>query len=79
VGVGETNFDLLALDEALTRLAAKEEHLADIVELRFFSGLGVEDTAEFWAFQIQLSNAIGRWQRPASPRIDKIKRQKTRA
>jgi RNA polymerase sigma-70 factor (ECF subfamily) len=46
VGVGETNFDLLALDEALTRLAVKEEHLANIVELRFFSGLSVEDTAE---------------------------------
>jgi len=46
VGVGDTDFDLLALDQALTRLAAKEEHLARIVELRFFSGLGVEDTAE---------------------------------
>jgi RNA polymerase sigma factor (TIGR02999 family) len=46
VGVGDTNFDLLALDEALTRLAAKEEHLAKIVELRFFSGLSVEETAE---------------------------------
>jgi RNA polymerase sigma factor (TIGR02999 family) len=46
VSVGETNFDLLALDEALKRLAAKEEHLANIVELRFFSGLSVEDTAE---------------------------------
>ena len=46
MGVGETNFDLLALDEALTRLAVKEEHLANIVELRFFSGLTVEDTAE---------------------------------
>ncbi len=46
VGVGETDFDLLALDEALTRLAVKEEHLARIVELRFFSGLSVEDTAE---------------------------------
>jgi RNA polymerase sigma factor (TIGR02999 family) len=46
VGVGDTDFDLLALDQALTRLAAKEEHLAKIVELRFFSGLGVEDTAE---------------------------------
>jgi RNA polymerase sigma-70 factor, ECF subfamily len=45
VGVSDTNFDLLALDEALTRLAAKEEHLAKIVELRFFSGLSVEDTA----------------------------------
>ncbi len=46
VGVGDTDFDLLALDEVLTRLAAKEEHLANIVELRFFSGLSVEDTAE---------------------------------
>jgi RNA polymerase sigma factor (TIGR02999 family) len=46
VGVGDTDFDLLTLDQALTRLAAKEEHLAKIVELRFFSGLGVEDTAE---------------------------------
>jgi RNA polymerase sigma factor (TIGR02999 family) len=46
VGVGKTNFDLLALDEALTRLAVKEQHLANIVELRFFSGLSVEDTAE---------------------------------
>lgn len=45
VGIGDTNFDLLALDEALTRLEAKEEHLARIVELRFFSGLSVEDTA----------------------------------
>src|SRR3989442_1252998 len=46
VGVGDTDFDLMALDEALTRLAAKEEHLVKIVELRFFSGLSVEDTAE---------------------------------
>ena len=46
VGVGATDFDLLALDEALTRLAAKEEYLANIVELRFFSGLSVEETAE---------------------------------
>ena len=46
LGVGGTDFDLLALDEALTRLAGKEEHLARIVELRFFSGLSVEDAAE---------------------------------
>jgi RNA polymerase sigma-70 factor (ECF subfamily) len=45
VGVGETNFDLLELDEVLKRLAVKEEHLANIVELRFFSGLSVEETA----------------------------------
>jgi RNA polymerase sigma factor (sigma-70 family) len=37
---------LLALDEALNRLAAKEEHLAKVVELRFFSGLDVAETAD---------------------------------
>lgn len=46
IGVGETDFDLLALDEALDRLAAKDAHLAKVVELRFFSGLDVVETAE---------------------------------
>src|SRR5687767_15547062 len=46
IGVSETGFDLLALDEALDRLAAKDAHLAKVVELRFFSGLDVVETAE---------------------------------
>lgn len=46
IGVSETDFDLLALDEALNRLAEKETHLARVVELRFFSGLDVVKTAE---------------------------------
>lgn len=46
IKVRETDFDLLALDEALNRLAEKEEHLAKVVELRFFSGLDVVATAE---------------------------------
>ena len=37
---------MLALDEALDRLAAKDARLANIVELRFFSGLDVLETAE---------------------------------
>ena len=43
--VGESDLDLLALDEALTSLARKDEHLAKTVELRFFSGLDVVETA----------------------------------
>jgi RNA polymerase sigma-70 factor (ECF subfamily) len=43
--ISDANFDLLELDEALTRLAAKDQHLAHLVELRFFSGLDVEETA----------------------------------
>ena len=46
ISASETDFDLLALDEALNRLAEKETHLAKIVELRFFSGLDVVETAE---------------------------------
>lgn len=46
ISASETDFDLLALDEALDRLTAKEAHLAKVVELRFFSGLDVVETAE---------------------------------
>ena len=46
ISVSETDFDLLALDAALNRLAAKETQLAKVVELRFFSGLDVVETAE---------------------------------
>jgi RNA polymerase sigma factor (TIGR02999 family) len=46
VTVSNTSFNLIELDEALNRLAEKEEHLARIVELRFFSGLDVPETAK---------------------------------
>ncbi len=46
ISISETDFDLLALDEALNRLAAKEAQMAKVVELRFFSGLDVVETAE---------------------------------
>ena len=38
--------DLTALDEALTRLAALDEQQAHVVELRYFGGLSLEETAE---------------------------------
>lgn len=38
--------DLLALDGALTALAALDPRRAEVVELRFFGGLSVEETAE---------------------------------
>jgi RNA polymerase sigma factor (TIGR02999 family) len=37
--------DLLALDDALTRLSALDQRQSDIVELRFFGGLTTEETA----------------------------------
>jgi len=38
--------ELVALDDALTRLAAIDPRKSQIVELRFFGGLTVEETAE---------------------------------
>lgn len=37
--------DLLALDEALTALEARDPRMAQIVQLRFFAGLSVEESA----------------------------------
>jgi RNA polymerase sigma factor (TIGR02999 family) len=38
--------DLLALDEALTRLAAAHPRQAQVVELRFFAGMEIEAVAD---------------------------------
>ena len=38
--------DIVALDEALNGLAAVDARKSKVVELRFFGGLSVEETAE---------------------------------
>ena len=38
--------DLLALDEALTKFSAEEPVKADLVKLRYFAGLSLEEAAE---------------------------------
>jgi RNA polymerase sigma factor (TIGR02999 family) len=38
--------DMVALDDALNALAEIDERKSRIVEMRFFGGLGVEETAE---------------------------------
>jgi RNA polymerase sigma-70 factor, ECF subfamily len=42
----EPGADLVALDDALSMLAAFDERKSKVVELRFFGGLSVEETAE---------------------------------
>ncbi len=46
VAVKGQDLDVVALDEALERLAQIDEQQSRVVELRFFSGLTVEETAE---------------------------------
>jgi RNA polymerase sigma factor (TIGR02999 family) len=46
VAVKGQDLDVVALDEALERLAQLDEQQSKVVELRFFSGLTVEEIAE---------------------------------
>ncbi|NOT46682.1 MAG: sigma-70 family RNA polymerase sigma factor [Acidobacteria bacterium] len=45
ISAEKTDVDLLALDDALTRLEKMDEQQAQIVELRYFGGLTIEETA----------------------------------
>jgi len=54
------NIDLLVLDEALTRLAVIDEQQARVVELKYFSGLSIEETAE--ALRISPATVKRDWQ-----------------
>jgi RNA polymerase sigma factor (TIGR02999 family) len=42
----QMDIDLVALDEALTDLAALDERKSQVIELRFFGGRSLEETAE---------------------------------
>ncbi|MBS1796314.1 MAG: sigma-70 family RNA polymerase sigma factor [Acidobacteria bacterium] len=57
----EKDADLLALDEALRALAELDERKARIVELRFFGGLTVEETAE--VLKIAPITVMREWQK----------------
>ena len=45
LGVAERDIDLIALDEALAKLEAEDEAKAQVVKLRYFAGLTIEQTA----------------------------------
>jgi RNA polymerase sigma factor (TIGR02999 family) len=55
----QTNVDVLAMDEALKKLAAEDPLAAKVVELRYFSGLGHEDVAN--ALGVTVYQARQKW------------------
>jgi DNA-directed RNA polymerase specialized sigma24 family protein len=50
---------LLAIDDALDRLATEDPHAAELVKLRHFAGMSVEEAAE--ALGLQRSTAYAHW------------------
>jgi RNA polymerase sigma factor (TIGR02999 family) len=50
--------DLLALDEALTRLAAVEPQAAELVHLRYFAGLTMTDAADLLGLSLRSTHRL---------------------
>ena len=71
--------DILALDEALTRLAAEDPAKAELVKLRYFAGLSVEEAAgvlgisratadRYWSYaRVWLYSELTHGEDPAHP------------
>jgi RNA polymerase sigma factor (TIGR02999 family) len=55
----ERGLDLVALDDALTVLAALDHRRSQVVEMRFFAGLSVDETAE--ALRISPETVMRDW------------------
>jgi RNA polymerase sigma factor (TIGR02999 family) len=53
--------DLVALDDALTSLAAVDPRKSQVVELRFFGGLNIEETAEVLKLSSMTVQREWRW------------------
>jgi len=51
--------DIVALDEALSKLAASDKMKADLIKLRYFAGLTIEQAAE--ALDLSLTTAKRHW------------------
>ena len=55
-GADERRTDVLALDEALTKLAAFDENKARLIELRFFAGLTAQEAADLLGTSLRTVN-----------------------
>ncbi|MBA2503513.1 MAG: sigma-70 family RNA polymerase sigma factor [Pyrinomonadaceae bacterium] len=55
----EEDLDLLKLDEALTELAKLDPRRSRVVELRFFAGLDMKETAE--ALHVSIATVLRDW------------------
>jgi RNA polymerase sigma factor (TIGR02999 family) len=59
MATGGADVDIIALDEALTRLAEMDPQQARIVELRYFGGLTIDEVAE--VTRISAATVVREW------------------
>lgn len=64
------DIEILSLDEALTDLAAVDAELSRVVELRFFAGMNVDDSAA--AMEISPATVKRRWRTARAWLIDRL-------
>jgi RNA polymerase sigma factor (TIGR02999 family) len=59
LAIDQPSEDLIALDEAMTRLSEADPGVADLVKLRYFAGLTIEQAAEFLG--LSRRTAVDHW------------------
>ncbi len=59
LSVGGPSYDLLSLDDCLERLAKEEQAIAELVKLRFYAGLTLEQAAKI--LDVSTRTAIRYW------------------
>jgi DNA-directed RNA polymerase specialized sigma24 family protein len=57
--IEDLRVDMIALDEALTALEARDSRKSDLVRLRYFAGLSIEQAAE--ALGVSVATANNDW------------------
>jgi RNA polymerase sigma factor (TIGR02999 family) len=70
----EPDGDLIALDEALTELAAKDSRKCRVIELRFFGGLSAKETA--LVLQVSIETVMRDWRLAKAWLLRHIEQQK---
>ena len=71
----ERDEDLIRLDNALSGLAEFDERKSRVVELRFFGGLGVKETAEI--LQVSSGTVMRDWKLAKLWLLQKLSEEKT--
>jgi len=74
LAVPALNLDLIALDEALDALAGYDEELSQVVELLYFAGFTIEETAEILG--VSTDTVKRRWQKAKIYLHDELTRAK---